>query len=89
MFLDTNSSKKANSMIGFVQVPGTKPEVVPAGQTLVLEGSINSRELCSDKWVLMEAPFQSSLPGGLLCASFRHAFPEIIPKNPSDSEKRN
>ncbi len=46
-----------------------KPEVVPAGQTLVLESSISSQEPSSDKWVLMETPSESSLPGCLLCTS--------------------
>lgn len=61
--------QKSNSIIGSVRILGTKPEVVPAGRTLVLEGSISIQELSSDKWVLMESPTESSLPGGLLCAS--------------------
>lgn len=61
--------QKSNSIIGSVRIMGTKPECVPAGQTLVLEGSISTHELSSDKWVLMESPSETPLPGGLLCTS--------------------
>ncbi len=44
-----------------------KPKAVPAGQTLVLGGSVSSLEPSSDKWVLIETPSEFSLPGGLLC----------------------
>ncbi len=68
--------QQTNSLIGSVRVLGFKPEVVPAGQTLVLEGSISSQEPSSDKWVLMETPFESSLPGGLLCTSCLVTLPQ-------------
>lgn len=61
--------QKSNSIIGSVRIMGTKPECVPAGQTLVLEGSISTHKLSSDKWVLMESPSETPLPGGLLCTS--------------------
>lgn len=85
--------QKSNSIIGSVRILGTKPEVVPAGQTLVLEGSISIQEPSSDKWVLMESPTESSLPGGLLCASCLVTLPSttsrkipVIMKNETEHD---
>lgn len=45
------------------------PETIPAGQTVVLEGSIRMASPVNDRWVIVEAPHTSSLPGGIMVSN--------------------
>lgn len=54
-----------DSNIGVVRMHGKDKKVVPAGETVVLEGTVAVKGLQSEKCAIVEYP-TSSLPGGLL-----------------------
>lgn len=58
-----------------VKLKGNQQEVVPAGCTVVLDGLIHVTGPLFEKWVSVEPPTTSSLPGGLLVASCLHSLP--------------
>lgn len=67
--MQQRNKQKENSSIGLVRLSGKDPEVVPAGQSRVLEGSVHVNSQTSDKWIVIESPSSSSLPGGVLVTS--------------------
>lgn len=52
--------------IGLVRLAEKQSQVIPAGQSTVLCGTASVRGVHSDKWVVVEHPSFSSLPGGLI-----------------------
>ncbi|CAI5682868.1 unnamed protein product [Oreochromis niloticus] len=54
-----------DSNIGVVRMHGKEKKVVPAGETVVLEGTVAVKGFQSEKCAIVEYP-TSSLPGGLL-----------------------
>lgn len=48
---------------------------MPAGCTVVLDGLVQVKVPLFEKWVSVESPVPSSLPGGLLVASSLHSLP--------------
>ena len=51
---------------GLVKMHSTCPQLVPAGQTVVLEGRVTANIGTTESSVVLEQPSLSSLPGGLL-----------------------
>uniref|UniRef100_A0A3B3DXT9 Gypsy retrotransposon integrase-like protein 1 n=1 Tax=Oryzias melastigma TaxID=30732 RepID=A0A3B3DXT9_ORYME len=79
--------------IGLVRMLGSTTAVVSAGQTVVFEGSANLLSPCADKWVIVEHPNQSSLPGGLCVISCLITLPgnaakriPVVIKNETDQD---
>lgn len=58
--------KQQDGQLGFVKLRSSEPDVIPAGQKVVLEGFINVSGISNEKWALLEQPTLSSLPGGIL-----------------------
>ena len=73
--LEVRRRRAGTDALGWVKVPSNSPEVVPAGSTVVLDGLIYASGAHGEKWVTVEAPSESSLPGGLLVASSLCALP--------------
>lgn len=67
--LEVRQRQAGTGALGWVKIQGNVPEVVPAGSTVVLDGLVHVSHAHGEKWVAMEAPTESSLPGGLLVAS--------------------
>lgn len=70
-------SKDAN--IGLITLLGKTAAVIPAGHTVVLEGSANVHCASTDKGAIVEHPAQSSLPGGLCVKSCLITLPTRAP----------
>lgn len=58
-----------------MKVQSNAPEVAPTGGTVVFDGLFHVGGTQSEKWVALEAPSGSSLPGGLLMASSLFTLP--------------
>lgn len=58
---------------------GKTPEVVPAGQTVILEAMANVSSAHSGKYVILEQPSASSLPSGLLVTASLVSLPTKQP----------
>lgn len=65
--------------LGRVKVQGNDPDVVPAGSTVIIDGLVHVSGAHGEKWVAVEAPTASSLPGGLLVASSLCILPVKCP----------
>lgn len=63
--LQKRDKQKQNSHLGLVRMAGKEPEIIPAGKSKVLEGSVHVNTNTPDKWVVVESPNTSSLPGGV------------------------
>lgn len=61
--LETRRKQNSNGVLGHVRLKGKVPEVMAAGQTVVVEGSVAVP--CGVKCVVVEHPSNSSLPGGV------------------------
>lgn len=77
---------------GSVRLLSKTPVLVPAGQTIVLEGSIGNATPATDQWALIEHPV-SPLPGGLYVQSCLVTLPcrspykvPVIVKNESQQD---
>lgn len=70
--------RQASEVLGHVKLMGNFPEVVPAGNTVVLNGHVQLRKLCTEKWVTLEQP-PAPFPSGLLVASCVHTLPSRYP----------
>ena len=55
----------SSGTLGIVKLRGSTPEVIPAGQKVLLQGFIGARAVGSEEWALMEEPSNSNLPGGI------------------------
>ncbi len=55
-----------NGYIGTVRMHGNSPEMIPAGQRIVMEGVANMHSAITEKWAVVEPPSSYSLPGGIL-----------------------
>lgn len=91
--LGMTQRQKVDSSLGIVRLFSKDPETIGPGQTKVVEGSVNCRTPSAGKWVVVEPPKISSLPGGLMVinglASFPPQLPGYIPvilKNESDHD---
>lgn len=77
--IEYRRNQRVNSNVGVVRLPTTDAAIVPAGQNLVMEGVVSVKGQVTDRWVVMEPPSHSSVPGGLLVASCLLD----LPKHPS------
>ncbi|KAL1254358.1 hypothetical protein QQF64_016587 [Cirrhinus molitorella] len=57
-------------VLGHVRLSSKLPEVMAAGQTIVLEGIAHVLGVCTDKWVVVEHPSISSLLGGIVVRNY-------------------
>lgn len=73
--LEKRNQQASTGKLGCVKLKGNQPEVVPAGCTVVLNGLVQVKGPLFEKWVSVESPISSSLPGGLLVASSLHSLP--------------
>lgn len=64
--LQQRHKQKEDDSLGLVTLSGKEPEVIPAGQSRVLEGLVHAKTEHSGGWVVVETPSTSSLPGGVL-----------------------
>lgn len=62
--------RQASDSYGMVKIQGKKPEVIPAGKTVVIEGMAVAKNFQSEKTVVVEHPSSSSMPGGLIVQSY-------------------
>lgn len=74
--LQQRHMQKENGSLGLVRLSGKEPEIIPAGQSRVLEGSVHVDTKTPDKWIVVECPATSSLPGGVLVTNCLLTFPE-------------
>lgn len=64
--LELRHRQSETGTLGFVKMKSQVPEVMAAGQTVVLEGTFHAPGSLLDKWVVVEHPTVSSLPGGVV-----------------------
>lgn len=64
--LELRQRQSKDGNLGLVKMYGQGPQLVPAGQTMVLEGCVAANRFSTEKSVVLEHPSSSSLPGGLL-----------------------
>lgn len=74
--MQQRNKQKENSSLGLVRLSGRDPAVVPAGQSCVLEGSVHVNNQTSERWVVIEPPSSSSLPGGLMVTNWLISLPD-------------
>ena len=77
--MQQRNKQKVNSSLGLVRLPGKDPMVIPAGQSCVIEALAHVNSQASDRWIVIEPPTLSSLPGGMLVTSCLLS----LPNNPS------
>lgn len=64
--LELRQRQSKGGNLGLVKIYGQGPQLVPAGQTVVLEGCVAASRVSTEKSVVLEHSSSSSLPGGLL-----------------------
>lgn len=77
--LELRQKQNRDGSVGLVKMLGKTPVVIPAGHTVVLEGSANIHNPSTDKWITVEHPTESSLPGGLCVQSCLITLPANAP----------
>ena len=65
--------------VGVVRMLSQTPTLIPAGHSVILEGSAKVHSLPADRWALVEHPTQTALPGGLCVKSCLVTFPCVAP----------
>ncbi|RXN13805.1 Retrovirus-related Pol polyprotein from transposon 412 [Labeo rohita] len=71
--LEARWRQASSEALGHVRLMGNFPEVVPAGNTVVLNGCVQLRKPCMEKWVTLEQP-PAPFPSGLLVATCVHTL---------------
>ncbi|CAJ1057667.1 unnamed protein product [Xyrichtys novacula] len=64
--LELRHRQSKDGNLGLVKLHGKGAQLVPAGQTVVLEGCVAVSRFANEKSVVLDHPSSSSLPGGLL-----------------------
>lgn len=72
-------NQSSDVQLGLVNLRNTEPNVIPAGQKVVLEAFANVDGAINEKWVLVEQPSVSSLPGGIFIDSCVITLPKDSP----------
>lgn len=67
--LELRHKQSNDNYHGVVRMYGEGPQTIPAGRTTVLEGTITTPFLQSEKSVILEHPLSAPLPGGLMVKS--------------------
>ncbi|MCJ8730139.1 hypothetical protein PDJAM_G00180710 [Pangasius djambal] len=78
--MQQRNEQKKDSSLGLVMLPGKEPRVVPAGQSCVIEGLAHVNSPALDRWIVIEPPSLSSLPGGMLATSCLLAISDDLPR---------
>lgn len=73
--LETRRKQNTSGILGHVRLRSKVPEVMAAGQTVVVEGSV-AVPCGVDKCVMVEHPSNSSLPGGVFVKRCLLTFPK-------------
>nr|XP_008283279.1 PREDICTED: uncharacterized protein LOC103359624 [Stegastes partitus] len=91
--LEVRKRQCVDSSLGSLRLHSSDSEIIAAGETKVLEGSVACRMPNAGRWVMVESPKSTSLPGGLLVtdglATLPSKLPRCIPvilKNESDHD---
>ncbi|KAL0153919.1 hypothetical protein M9458_050768 [Cirrhinus mrigala] len=64
--LELRQKQAVEGNVGLVRLPEKQSQMIPAGQSTVLCGTVSVQGVHPDKWVVVEHPSFSSLPGGLI-----------------------
>lgn len=67
--LEMHQISSSSGNLGSAKLRGANPEVVPANQTVVLEGVVNLPMPHSEKCAILEQTITPALPGGLLVSA--------------------
>lgn len=78
--LGARHKQSADSSMGEVRLRSTDPETIAAGQIKVLEGSVSCRATNAGKWVMIESPRSTALPGGILVSDGLTSLPQKWPR---------
>lgn len=64
--LELRQKRCSDKTVGLVRMRGKDRVIAPAGETVVLEGTVSIKGFYTERSALLEYPSVSSLPGGLL-----------------------
>lgn len=88
--LELRQNQAVEGNVGLVRLPEKQPQVIPAGQSAVLCGTASVQRVYPDKWVVVEHPIFSSLPGGLIVKTciatlgeFNPCYLPVVISNPT------
>lgn len=91
--LEMRHRQQVDCSLAVVRLSSKDPETISPGQTKVLAGSVNCRMPDVGKWVVVETPKTSSLPGGIMVTNGLVSLPPhsprcipVILKNESDHD---
>lgn len=79
--LELRHQQSKEGKVGVVRMLSKTPTLIPAGRSVILEGSARVHNLSVDRWAVVEHPTQSSLPGGLCLKSCLVTLPSNAPYN--------
>lgn len=68
--------QKEDSSLGLLRLSGRNPTIIPAGESRLIDATAHVKSQCTDRWVVVEAPTSSSLPGGVLVTSCLLTLPD-------------
>lgn len=74
--MQQRNRQKENSSLGLVRLAGREPKTIPAGQSCVVEGTAYVSCQTPDRWVIIEPPSLSCLPGGLMVTNGLISLPD-------------
>lgn len=77
--LELRHKQTKDGNLGLVTLYNRGPKLVPAGQTVVLEGFVSLTTSTAEKIVLLEHPSLSAIPGGVLVKPCLINLPERAP----------
>lgn len=77
--IELRRKQASNHHQGVVKMQGKTPQVIPAGETVVVERVALVTGLQDEKSVVIEYPSSSPLPGGLLVKAGLVDFPQLRP----------
>ncbi|KAJ8279372.1 hypothetical protein COCON_G00064380 [Conger conger] len=84
--LELRHKQTKDGRAGVIRLLSRAPVLVPAGHTVILEGSAKVQDPFTDRWAIVEHPTRSSLPGGLsiqtrlitLSSTAPHKVPGVV-----------
>lgn len=76
--LSLREKQATSGMIGTVTWKSKEQKIIPAGQTVCLQGIVHSR-VSVDRWAVVEPPSTSTLPGGILVSRCVLTIPSHTP----------
>ena len=73
--LELRQQQNRDGLVGVVRMLSKTPTIIPACCSVILEGSAKVHSPSADRWVIVEHPTQSYLPGGLCVKSCLSSLP--------------